>query len=265
MYTDTEQTLQVFSAGVAKETAAAAIEKWNGMHPEIPAKLTVDGSVNLIRRTLSGEPCDVLIVADDKIIASMMLPQNARGYIVFAGNKMVIAANPGHEISSENWKEKLLDPRATFDHHSPYADPGGYRAVMAMMLAEKVEPGLAEKLLHHPGHFGMEKEPEKETPAEIMYSFEYYSKAVSREVPFATLPEIMDLSNDTLANEYATAAFAVDDNNTVTATPICHALTIPEAAKHRQPAQEFSRLFLKTDFPAYGFIPRHRTVGETIL
>lgn len=51
----------------------------------------------------------------------MMIPHAASGYIVFAGNRMVVAANEGYEINSDNWQSKLLDPSATFDHHNPYA------------------------------------------------------------------------------------------------------------------------------------------------
>ena len=246
--------LHIFSAGVARKAVTDTINKWNETHPELPAELTVDGSVDLIRRCLSGEACDILILADDKIIDSMMIPEAAAGYTVFAGNRMVVAANEGYEISSDDWKEKLLAPDATFDHHNPYADPGGYRSVMAMMLADNIEPGLAEKLLNHPGHFGMGNDPE-DMP-EIRYAFDYYTRAAGRGAMIAELPEIMNLSKDDLADEYAKVSFAVDDENTITATPINHAITIPATAGNPDAAKEFAELFLKSDFESYGFVKR---------
>ncbi len=256
------KTLNIFSAGVARKVAEDTISKWTAAHPDTTVNLIIDGSVDLIRRCLNGEPCDLLLLADDKIIDTMMIPNNTKGYTVFAGNRMVVAAYEGFEISSENWKDKLLSPDATFDHHNPYADPGGYRSVMSMMLADKIEPGLAEKLLNHPGHFGMGNDPEN--MPEIKYCFDYYTRAAGRGAMIAELPEIMNLSSDELADEYAKIKFAVDENNSITATPICHAVTIPSTVSNLADAKNFAELFLASDFASYGFVERRFTVGEDI-
>lgn len=256
-------TLNIFSAGVARKVVNDTIKKWNQIYPDISVDLTVDGSVDLIRRCLSGEPCDLLILADDKIIDQMMIPVATTGYIIFAGNRMVIAANEGYEIGDDNWQEKLLASDATFDHHNPYADPGGYRAVMAMMLADKLEPSLADKLLNHPGHFGMGNDP-ADMP-EIKYCFDYYTRAAGRGAMIAELPAVMNLSLDELTDIYAEVSFAVDEDNTITATPINHALTIPATAINADSAKEFAELFLQTDFTEYGFIKRYSTIGQDIL
>lgn len=261
-HADTGRTLQVFSAGVARSVTEETMAVWNKDHPELPAQLTVRGSVELVRRVLAGEACDVLIVADNGILDSMMLPDHAKGYVIFAGNQMVIAANKGFDINSKNWKDKLLAPDATFSHHSPYDDPGGYRSVMSMMLADHIEPGLAEKLLHHPGHYGMNPEEKKDNMPKIMYSFDYYSNAAAKGMPFAQLPEIMNLSSDSLSSKYANAKFAVDDTHTVMGTPICHALTIPKNAACRREAQAFAKRFLAQDFAARGFLARRKMVGD---
>lgn len=105
----------------------------------------------------------------------MMLPKHARGYIVFAGNRIVAAANPGYNIHTETWKETLL------------------------------------------------------------------------------------------AEEYSNVSFAVDETQTVTSTPICHALTIPVTATHPEAAREFAKRFLQTDFAKHGFIERQQIVGESVL
>lgn len=266
MFRDSENTLQVFSAGVAMGAAKATIQKWNLAHPELQAALTSGGSVDLIRRVLAGERCDVLILADDTIIETMMMPQQAKGYIRFAGNKMVITAAEGKEINSDDWKEKLLDPSATFIHHDPYGDPGGYRAVMTMLLADKVEPGLTDKLMNHPGHYGMDPNLNRRELLPCDYSFGYYSGAATKGCSFAELPEVMDLSSEALRGEYAKVSFAVDEQNTVTAAPISHGLTIPTSAKYANEAKAFAKLFLETDFAALGFIEKEQAmVGEDIL
>ena len=264
MFQRKHETLQVFTAGVTMGVAKKAVQRWNLDHPERMAELVPGHSVDLLRRIIAGERCDVLISADDAIIGSMLMPQYAKGYRVFAGNRMVVA---GEGINSENWIEKLTDPAATFIHNNPYGDPGGYRAVMAILLADKVQPGLTAKLMDHPGHKGMDPRDEGrpgERPA-ADYTFTYGSGAASRGMDYAVLPAVMDLSDDALAADYAKATFAVDEQNTVCGTPIAHALTIPTGALYPEEAKAFCKLFLKTDFAEAHFLPKDGVVGEDPL
>ena len=90
----------------------------------------------------------------------------------------------------------------------------------------------------------------------------YRSGAIASGKNFAELPDIMNLSNPALAEEYSQASFAVDEKNTVIATPIAHALTIPRAALHKEQAKEFARMFLEIDKESQGFIPRDGIFGK---
>jgi molybdate/tungstate transport system substrate-binding protein len=252
--------LHVSCAGVALKLVLKVAENWNKLHPELPAVVTPGGSVDLVRDCISGEPCDLLISADDSIIQSMMMPKYVEGYRIWAGNKMVIT---GDDINSNNWEEKLLNNDSTFKHKDPYGDPGGYRAVMAMLLADFYKPGLTKRLMNHPGHIGMEKDPGpfgNMKPAK--YEFTYYSGAKMMGKNFAELPAIMDLSDPSLAAEYEKISFKVDSNNIVVATPITHALTIPVKSRHKSAAIEFSNLFLDIDKQAEGFLIRSGVVGK---
>ena len=252
--------LHVFCAGVAMKLVKETAEKWNTLHPELPVVMTPGGSVDLVRDCLAGAPCDVLISADDAIIRTMMIPEHADGYRIWAGNKMVIA---GEGITSENWEQKLLDPTATFKHHNPYGDPGGYRAVMTMLLADEYKPGIADRLMNHPGHIGMEKNAGPfGSMKEAKYEFMYYSGAKSFGKNFAELPAVMDLSDPALAYIYAKVGFSVDDDNTVIATPIAHALAIPKTAIHKKAAKEFAEMFLAIDKAEAGFLPREGLYGH---
>ena len=265
MFQQTDRTLQVFTAGVAMKIVREKVQQWNLTHPERQAEMRPGGSVDLIRRVLAGERCDVLIVADDTNIADMLMPDQAEGYTIFAANSMVVMGKPGSDINSDNWKEKLLDPKATFLHRNPYGDPGGYRAVMAMLLADQVEPGLSAKLMEHPGHIGMDPDLTRETTPNCDYDFMYRSGAVSMGRPFADLPDCMNLSDPALKDVYAGVSFAVDEHNTVKGAPIAHAITIPKTAVFDEDAREFARTFLNTDFSAYGFLPRHELVGKDVI
>lgn len=252
--------LNIFCAGVSLKLVMKTAEEWNRIHPDLPAAVTPGGSVDLVRECMGGEPCDLLISADDAIIRSMMLPEHAGGYRIWAGNKIVVM---GEDITNENWAEKLTAADATFKHHNPYGDPGGYRAVMAMLLADCHLPGLSDRLMNHPGHYGMERDPGPfGILKQVKYEFAYYSGAKLSGRNFAELPAIMDLSDPALAEEYARVSFAVDEKNRVTATPIAHALTIPKASLHREAAREFAGMFLAIDKEAAGFLVRDGVFGE---
>ena len=257
-----QDKLIIFSAGVVMKLAQEIAEKWNGENPECPAEVQAGGSVDLVRRVAMGEPCDLLLSADDSIIETMLMPEICDGYYVFAGNRMVVAAMPGRSIDSGNWKGKLLAPEATFFHRDPYGDPGGYRAVMSMMLADYVEPGLAQKLLDHPGHMGMVPGGNPAMVPDCDYIFTYHSGPASAGEPFATLPAEMDLSDTALADIYANARFQVDENNVVIGTPIAHGMAIHKTSRHPEQAKAFARMFLQTDFAARYFIPKAIVVGK---
>ena len=255
--------LHVFCAGVSMKLVEAAAEKWNALHPELPAVVTPGGSVDLVRDCIAGDPCDVLISADDIIIKDMMMPEFADGCRIWASNKMVVT---GEGINSKNWEEKLLASDSTFKHKNPFGDPGGYRAVMAMLLADEYKPGLTDRLMDHPGHIGMEKNPGPfGNIKEAKYEFTYLSSAKSLNVNYAELPSVMDLSDPAAADTYAKVSFPVDEENTVTATPIAHALTIPKTAAHKEAAKEFAGIFLAIDKGAAGFLTMEGVVGKDPL
>ncbi|MDR1395785.1 MAG: hypothetical protein LBK52_06430, partial [Deltaproteobacteria bacterium] len=165
-------------------------------------------------------------------------------------------------LDGDSWLEKLLDPQASFLHFDPWADPGGYRAVLAMILADQYQPGLAEKLLNHPGRLIQNHGPQKPPGRDSHdYFFVYGSMAQSRGLTYSRLPEVMDLSQDSLAEVYKTARFKISDDLTVQGTPIAHALPVPHRAVLGQEALEFARLFLAEDLAADYFLPRRRTAG----
>lgn len=255
--------LNVFCAGVSMGLVKAIAEKWNELHPELPVTYTPGGSVNLIRDCISGKACDLLISADDTIINSMMMPDYAEGYRIWAGNEMVII---GEDINNDNWEEKLLATDTTFKHSNPYGDPSGYRAVMTMLLADYYKPGLTNRLMNHPGHIGMEKNPGLfGNQKQAKYLFMYRSAVKVFGKNYAELPEIMNLANPSLADKYARVSFAIDEKTSVKATPIAHALTIPRTALHKDAAKEFTRMFLEIDKETAGFLPRSEIFGKDPL
>lgn len=258
-----EKKLVIFTAGVMMGLVKQKAEEWNELNPDFPAVVCPGGSVDLINRILNGERCDILITADAENIPQMLMPEFVTGYQIFCGNAMVILAADGRDISSDNWKEKILDPDAKFLHLNPYGDPVGYRAVMAMKLADWAEPGLGEKLLNHPGHLGMDKNVHmnmKQLP-DHDYMITYRSVAVKQGRPYAELPDEMNLSQEGLKNLYKKASFEIAPGQTVFGAPILHAGTILKKCCCQKEAHQFWECFLQVDFAANGFSTYEKKVG----
>ena len=255
--------IKVFSAGVAGKLAKTTATRFEVEHKGVTCELEMGGSTAGVNKLLGGEKYDVMILADSSNIDQMLMPEYADGYFVWGGNEMVVI---GEGITSDNWKETLLNPEAQIKHMSPFNDPGGYRAVMAMQLADHVEPGLSKKLLEHPKYKGCDRneyqgprKPPVDEPG--VYRIGYKSMAVSNGKNFASLPQVMSLGNPSYENLYQTASFDVDGGETVHGTTILHAVMIPKNAENPEGGAEFVRLFLANHFIHSGFTPVQKKVG----
>lgn len=253
--------LYILSAGCVLHQVSSTVDQFNATHDDIQAVYSSGGSVKCIQSLKNGEPCDLLISADYALFESMLMPQWADSYYIFAGNSMVLVpSTPGLHINSENWKDVLVNPKTTFGHYDPHIDPGGYRAVMACMLADSVEMGLAKRLLEHPGRIILASS--KSEKPDVMFG--YRSASLSKGTQFADLPESINLALPAFNKHYTTAVFDIDNDgkNTVHGSAIGHALTIPFTSKNPKAALQFAELFLENDFASQGFLPRKQVVGN---
>ena len=256
-----DRELHVLHAGCVRQQMADSATRFRESNPGIDIRLKPGGSVDCIRRLLAGERCDVLLSADDAIIQSMLMPDHADGYRIFAGNGIaVMATKEGKTISDQTFVQVLSDQKTTFGHFDPFIDPGGYRAVMACMLADSVKQGLSRTLLDHPGRVVLKSG--NETFPEYMFTYQSAAKKSGR--PYASLPEEMNLSRDELNPLYRTAFFDLADGR-VYGSAISHALVIPFCAADKELAKRFAQEFLYTDFAAEGFLAKSRVVGKDPL
>ena len=255
------KSLNILFAGCVKGPVETAVAQFQQRYPDVEVHASIGGSVDNIRKAIAGVPCDVLISADDQIIESMMMPALTDGYRVFCGNAMAIAARAeGAQISAEHWIETLCDPQTTFCHFDPMGDPNGYRAVMVMMLADHVQPGLSQTLLGHPGRMILKKGME----AQPQFMFTYLSAAKNSGKPYAALPDEMNLGNDAFSSLYQTAVVDLEDGK-VAGSPISHAAAILQNSANRPAAQAFLKIFFAQDFPALGYVGKTRVVGKDPL
>lgn len=283
--------LKIFSAGVAMRPAKKAVEAFEAANPGLEVEFSGGGSVAGVNRLLGGEDLDVLILADQTAIDEQLMPEYADGYYVWGGNEMCIT---GNGINSDNWIEKLLDPEAEVKHTNPYDDPSGYRAVMAMMLADNVQEGLSDKLLHHPNYKGLDREQYKRPPfggpkgpggkgpggpppggpggpgrrpgppplKDGEYRFIYLSGPSTAGADYAKLPPEMSQGDPAYEDLYNSVTFTVDGGKVVKGTTILHAIMINKKTAHPEGANAFVKQFLETDFVALGFTPVQKAVGD---
>ncbi len=266
--------LKVFSAGVAMRIARKAVEEFQEAHPDLEVEFSGGGSVAGVNRLLGGEDIDVLILADQTAIDEQLMPDFADGYYVWGGNEMCIV---GNGINADNWIEKLLDPEAEYKHTNPYDDPSGYRAVMAMKLADHVQEGLSEKLLNHPNYKGLDREQYKRNPfgppppgakkrpgppplKDGEYRFSYLSGPSASGADYAKLPPEMSQGDPAFESLYNSVTFEVDGGKVVRGTTILHAVMIAKNTAHREAAEAFVKEFLSNDFTALGFTPVQKAV-----
>lgn len=248
-----ERVLRIFSAGVAAGLVKALAKRWEEEHPDVSVEVSMGGSVDLIRRIINGESCDVMISADDTNIRDMLIPDHTDECITWAGNAMVLASVNGEDIEGADWQKLLLRKDAVFTHMDPKGDPAGYRAVMTLKLADHIQDGLARVLLNHPGYIGKYAKPGKPDFSKAQYAIVYESMAKARKMSYVKLPPVMDLSDDVYAEEYSREHLVLRDSVVVSGSPIRHGLAVLSNTKEPELAKLFVEDFLKSDFEKAGF------------
>lgn len=252
---ESKEKLIVFNAGSLTAPMADLLREFARLHPEVEPEQESSGSLDAVRKiTELGKPCDILALADYEVIASLLVPQHADWYALFARNQMVVMLTHqskfADEISTANWHEILLRPGVQVAHSDPDADPAGYRTLLVWQLAESYyrKPGLYKQLdAAVPLKYIRPKSVELVAlleSGEVDYVYGYRSVAEQHKLRFVTLPPEIDLSDINRAKLYATAIVDVagkkpGEKVKMQGLPILFALTIPKNAPHSALAEEF--------------------------
>ncbi|NLE74589.1 MAG: tungstate ABC transporter substrate-binding protein WtpA [Actinobacteria bacterium] len=268
-------------------------------HPDIEVNMEGHGSIQVIRYISDlQEQVDVAVTADHSLIPMLLYstedPNSGRfyadWYIIFATNEMALAytENSSHatEITSDNWVEFMNHPGVRVGAADPRIDANGYRALMAVKLAERVydRPNLFYDTfgtefrvpirVAHVNDMSQIKVPEiLETKkgahivlrpysvqllpllqtGEIDYAFEYMSVIEQHGLRCVTFPNEINLSDPASADEYARVEVALDFQRFAsvkpqfTGEPIRYAATIPTNAGHPEAAETFLTFLLGSE------------------
>jgi molybdate/tungstate transport system substrate-binding protein len=154
--------LKIYCADSLLYPMQRAEEAFELENPTIDVQVEGHGSIQVIRHvTELGDVVDLMTVADYSLIPTMMynmtMPNSTEPYsdwyVRFAGNELVLAytaqSNHAYEVNSTNWHEILATDGTSFGLPNPEIDALGYRALIAIKLAEGYygEPQLFYQLI----------------------------------------------------------------------------------------------------------------------
>ena len=259
------------SVSVSLNNVEAAFAK---EHPEIAIVDKAGGSVDLARRvTVGNEPADLYASADYKDIDILLKPKYATFTIRLAQGAMVLVyciddanhlakakevADPAVPfIPNSNppsipdvapaWYKILAQPGVWIGGGDPGGDPGAYRALMIMQLAQIYyhQPLLYEALLNN-STFGKGNR----APSTPDYRFIYESSALTMakndsSIRLARLPAEIALSDSSIEKYYAQASVTIpglskdDPPVTIPASRVAWGITLLNSSKNSANAIAF--------------------------
>jgi molybdate/tungstate transport system substrate-binding protein len=277
--TQSGEILSIYHAGSLSKPFRELEGLFEELH-DVDVRREPSGSVEAVRKiTELGRKADLVGVSDYSLIPKMMFPEHADWYIQFARNRIVLAHTGASayagEIDNLNWYEILSKPDVRFGFGDPNADPGGYRALIAVQLAERFydNENIFEDLISANTNIRVREEGETHfidiprfealgpsskvtvgsmevalisnlETGDIDYLFNYLSVAVQHGLEYVELPEEVDLSSPELENLYGRCRIRFSNGEVVAGKPIVYGLTIPKGAEHPERAIEFIALLL---------------------
>jgi molybdate/tungstate transport system substrate-binding protein len=267
-------------------------------HPDVAIVDKFGGSVNLARQvTVGGEPADLYASADYEDIDVLLKPKWANYTIRFAQGAMVIVykindPNPLAKVDAiadpsapfnpnsnpptipnvvPNWYNILSQPGVWIGGGDPSTDPGTYRALLIMQLAEKYyrQPGLYQALYKNDTYRDGDKTPAP--PADYHFAYENGALATARTDPnvrLARLPAEIGMSDSSMESLYSQVSLSIsglastDPHVTINGSRVTWGITLLNSSKNPANAIAFLQFLLT---PGKGGALEQTTGPEPIL
>lgn len=252
-------------------------EQIDNINDNIDVKSEPHGSVEVSRLVSEGQKSpDIAAVSDYSLIPDYMISKGLTDwYIQFARNEVVLCYSEeskySDEINQSNWYKILSRPDVSFAFGNPNADPGGYRAVMAVQLAEmhydnaNIFDDLMAKntAMSSPkkenGKYTIEtKKLDQLNPSDkvavgamevavipkleegsVDYMFNYRSIAKQHGFDFVQLPAQVNLGMVKYGDIYDKVRVKLTDGTVKKGKPIVYGITILKDAKNKKAAIDF--------------------------
>jgi molybdate/tungstate transport system substrate-binding protein len=244
--------------------------------------LEPSGSVDAVRKVTDlHKTCDVVAVADYRLIPLYMYPNYTNWYAEFASNKLVIVVGKGvkgnHSLTSA--LNDMLNPNVKYGFSDPNRDPCGYRSVgvigllslylnnislLENLVINKI-PGSSYNFtngtlnIYIPSSFNptsnlivRPKSVELISlleSGELDYAFEYQSVAVQHNLSYLVLPDSVNLGNPSYSENYSKVIVHIlvgtSHEKSITMAPIVYGITVPTTTKHSYEATEFVKYIIE--------------------
>jgi molybdate/tungstate transport system substrate-binding protein len=255
--------LELFTAGALALPLRAAADSFAALRGVGRPLVEAAGSLETVRKlTELHRVPDVVAVADAALIEQLLMPRLVTWYAVFARDRLVLAHTPRSRgasvVDSANWPDVVTRRDVLVGRSDPDRDPAGYRALLAMRLAERHygRPGLATRLLERaPARLVRPKSADLVGLLQagvLDYAWVYESVARTAGLRVVRLPDAVNLGDPARAAAYGAesvrvAGAAPGDTLTLVGRPITFALTIPVDAPHPAAATRFVAWLLGAD------------------
>jgi len=283
--------LMLFCAGSLKRPMDRIAKEFERAETNVRVGIEPSGSRVVINKwTQLGRRVDVVAVADYRLVVNETMPEHTDWCIAFAGNRMVIAYTERSrftaEITGENWYRVLARPGVQVGRADPNKDPCGYRALMALQLADmhySAEDRGGRSILdaviknsppNNVRPAAMELPPLLES-RQLDYAIEYQSFAVQHNLKYVPLPDEINLSNPDNEAFYAKAKVKVSgrkpgETMTYKGSTIVYGITIPRESEQPELAAKFTAFVLGPEgrkaFEELGMpcLARYRQYGKDL-
>ncbi len=252
----------IFHAGSLSIPFRELAKVYEQKNPGIKVLLEPAGSIVCARKiTELKRPCDIMASADHAVINNLLIPDHTDWGISFATNEMVLSYTDksplASEINSDNWFDIISSEKVVYSRSDPDSDPGGYRAVLTIKLAEKYygRNGLTEKLLKKDKNYIRPKEVDLIALLEssaVDYVFIYRSVAVQHKLKYISLPPEINLSDRHFDSLYNTVSLEVAGSSPrskmkVSGEYIIYSLTVLRDAPLKEEALDFVEFIISNE------------------
>jgi molybdate/tungstate transport system substrate-binding protein len=282
---DTGRKIVVFNAGALALPLREALDSFASEpgHDGLGASQENAGSVETARKiTELGRTPDVVALADTALFGTLLKGRTTGRIAVLGGSRLVLAYTDrsrfAAEVSGQNWQNVTTRPGVEVGRSDPALDPAGYRALMAMQLAERfyASPGLARRLEQAAPPANMRPKSADLTAllqtGNLDYAWEYESVAKNLGLRFVALPREVDLGDPALASTYATATVEIPMHGAsyekdssvfvIRGAPIIFGAAVLNEAANRDIAEQFITYLMSSNgrsiLQRYGLGPADR-------
>jgi molybdate/tungstate transport system substrate-binding protein len=257
-----DATLTIYDAGLLAAPIRAVADSF-GLREAVTVVEETARGVDAGRAVAElGAVPDIIALADAGAFDRLLIPSVTTWHVRFARDRIVIAyrdSAPGAaRIDSTNWWKVLQRRGLRVGRPDPLEDPGGYRALLVMQLAESYygEERLAGRLAAmSPPAPAQSSEPDVVDGLRsgvLDYAWVHESTARASQLPYLRLPDRIDLGEPADSASYATAEVVLADSSRgdairVRGEPIVYGISIPTAAPSPQYAERFLRFLFSED------------------